>query len=58
MDGYNLSLETAIARHTLTRDVQELWNFLAAQLQLHSGYRIQRLATIEDMIYSLHEYRR
>ena len=49
-------LRMEIARRKLSRDEQELWYFLAAQLNLHSGHFISHLPTIPDVIAALKDY--
>ena len=53
-----LSQEVELARRMLSRDEQQLWNFLAAQLQLHSGHFIDKLPTIDNVITSILQYKR
>ena len=42
----------------LSRDEKELWNFLAAQLQLHFGHFIDKLPTIDNVVTSVQQYER
>ena len=49
------SSEAEMAMRVLIRDEQELWNLLAAQLQLHKK---ETLPTIDNVIASILEYKR
>ena len=53
-----LSLEVELARRMLSKDEKELWNFLAAQLQLHFGHFIEKLPTIDNVVTSVQQYER
>lgn len=56
MDTIHESWKAEVARRKLFEDTRLFWLFMAAQLELHNGFHIEKLTNIADVTSYLQDY--